>query len=161
MLYAPSPVMSNKLFFLLTTWLLLVALLPTATHTHAHGTRISYAVKTTVTVTAAYDSGEPMAGAQMTVYAPDDPTTAWLTGVADSDGRFTFTPDPDIPGAWYVQARQAGHGAAVHISIEETVVTASGATGFTTWQIIVMAVSVVWGLIGVAAYFHRRGNMIG
>lgn len=142
--------MNKKLVFLLVVgWMLATAVLA-----HAHGARINYTVSTTVTIVALYDSGEAMAGAQVTVYAPDDPATPWLTGVTDGEGRFSFTPDPAIPGTWDVQARQAGHGAISHIPIGENGAT-TVTTGFTPWQIALMSVSIVWGFVGVAAYFSR------
>ncbi len=43
--------------------------------------------------------------------------TPWLTGICDQQGRFSFTPDPDLPGTWDVQVRQAGHGDIIHIPV--------------------------------------------
>ncbi|TVQ19995.1 MAG: carboxypeptidase regulatory-like domain-containing protein [Leptolyngbya sp. DLM2.Bin15] len=76
----------------------------------SHGTAVEYEVGTAVAVSALYDTGEPMAQAQVAVFTPDDPTTPWLTGTTDLDGTFLFMPDPAIPGNWEVQVRQAGHG---------------------------------------------------
>ena len=119
----------------------------------AHGAKITYTVATQIELQAAYDSGEPMAGAQVAVYAPDDPSTPWLTGKCDEEGRFRFAPDPTRPGAWDVQVRQAGHGNVVHIPVG-----AEGAGGgsFSTAQIALMAVSVAWGFVGTALFFSRR-----
>jgi len=75
----------------------------------AHGAKIEYTLSTAVELVATYDTGEPLAGGQVTVYAPDDPATPWLTGVCDDEGRFVFTPDPGKAGSWDVQVRQAGH----------------------------------------------------
>lgn len=122
---------------------------------YAHGAKIEYTVSMTLDIFAAYDSGEPMAGAQVTVYAPDDPSTPWLTGICDDDGRFNFTPDTAITGTWDIQVRQAGHGDMVHIPIG-TAAARAGGGGNTPLQIILMAVCVVWGSIGTALYFSRR-----
>ncbi len=122
----------------------------------AHGAKIEYTVSMAVELQATYDTGEPLAGGQVTVYAPGDPSTPWLTGVCDEEGRFIFTPDPNRPGTWDVQVRQAGHGDIVHIPIGEGVAT-SGGGGFTPAQIALMAVSVVWGFVGTALFFsHKR-----
>lgn len=123
----------------------------------AHGAQITYQIKPTVEIEATYDSGEPLAEGQVTVYAPDDPATPWLTGVCDEEGRFTFTPDPSIPGTWDVQVRQAGHGDIVHIPIGEEGATGSGG-GLTPLQIALMAGSVIWGAVGTALFFSRRGS---
>ena len=59
---------------------------------YAHGAKIEYTVDIAIEIVATYDNGEPMAGAQVTVYAPDDPSTPWLTGVCNDEGRFSFIP---------------------------------------------------------------------
>ena len=122
---------------------------------YAHGAKIEYTIGMTVEIVAAYDSGEPMAGAQVTVYAPDDPTTPWLTGVCDDEGRFSFTPDTTKPGTWDIQVRQAGHGDIVHIPIGGGSADNGGGSN-TPLQILLMAVCVIWGCIGTALYFSRR-----
>ena len=47
----------------------------------AHGAKIEYTIGVAVEIRATYDTGEPKAGGQVTVYSPDDPSTPWLTGV--------------------------------------------------------------------------------
>lgn len=126
---------------------------------HAHGARIEYTLSTAVELVATYDTGEPMAGGQVTVYAPDDPATPWLTGVCDDAGRFVFTPDPDKPGTWDVQVRQAGHGDIVHIAIGAGV-AGSGGGGLSAAQIVLMAACVVWGFMGTALFFVSRSRTV-
>jgi len=144
--------MKRKLIIVLLLILILGLLAATA---YAHGAKIEYTVKMAVEIRAAYDTGEPMAGGQVTVYAPDDPSTPWLTGVCDDKGRFTFTPDPARPGTWDVQVRQAGHGDMVHIPIGEGMAT-TGGTGLSPLQIALMAACVVWGFVGTALFFMGR-----
>jgi nickel transport protein len=146
--------LSGRRKFVLPFVVLLLVLLSTTTAL-AHGARIDYTVNMAIEIVAAYDSGEPMAEAQVTIYAPDDLETPWLTGTTDDEGRFIFTPDSAIPGTWDVQVRQAGHGDIVHIPVGEGV-TSAGSTGFTTVQIILMSACVVWGFVGTALYFSRR-----
>ena len=122
----------------------------------AHGAKIEYTVDVTIELLAAYDNGEPMAGAQFVVYAPDDPSTPWLTGVCDDEGRFSFIPDTTKPGIWDVQVRQAGHGDIVHIPVGEDAAVSGSTGGYTTLQIVLMALCVVWGSVGTALYFSRR-----
>ena len=145
--------MKWKLLVALFTLLLALGLAATVS---SHGAKIENKISTTVEILAAYDTGEPMAGGQVAVYAPGDPSTPWLTGVCDEDGRFTFTPDPSRPGTWDVQVRQSGHGDMVHIPIGEDVAM-SGTTGYTPLQVVLMGASVVWGFVGSALFFsHRR-----
>jgi nickel transport protein len=122
----------------------------------AHGVSIRYTSDIEITIVARYDSGEPMAGAQVTVYAPDDPSTPWLTGVCDDEGRFSFTPDSSKPGMWDVQVRLAGHGGMVHIPVGEGTATSGGIGGYSYLQIGLMVACVIWGSIGTALYFRPR-----
>jgi nickel transport protein len=129
----------------------------------AHGALMEYAFTPGITILAKYDSGHPMPGAQVTVYAPDNPAKPWLTGVSDEQGRFSFVPDPEKAGTWTIQARLAGHGSMIHIPL----VSASGpdtdtvpvSAGPSTSQRLLMAVMVIWGFIGTALFFSR--NRIG
>lgn len=151
--------MRQKVFlisgFVLTAMLLTMAYLSSTTL--AHGTEIAYRVTTAIEITAAFDSGEPMANAQVVVYAPNNPAEAWLTGEADEAGRFMFSPDPDIPGTWDVSIRTAGHGEMVHIPLDNNGVALAGVGGGNNnpMQIILMSAAVIWGFIGTALYFSR------
>ncbi len=126
-----------------------------STEVYAHGAKIEYTVNMTIEIVAAYDNGEPMASGQVAVYAPDDPSTPWLTGVCDNEGRFSFVPDTSKPGIWDVQIRQAGHGDIVHIPVGDGT---GSAGGYTPLQIVLMAASVIWGSVGTALYFLRRSR---
>lgn len=123
---------------------------------YAHGAKITYTIDMAIEIVAAYDNGDPMGGAQVTVYAPDDLSTPWLTGVCDDEGRFSFMPDTSRPGVWDVQVRQAGHGDIVHIPVAEDT-AAAGSGGYTVLQIVLMSVCIIWGFAGTALYFSRRG----
>lgn len=140
----------------------LLALAAPAT-VQAHGAALQHRLLTGVAITAEYDSGQPMAGARITVYAPHDPATPWLTGQADERGRFSFVPDPELPGTWSVQARQTGHGAMIHIPLSAAAAPGSEAvspppadSAATPAQRWLMALAVVWGLVGTALFFLSR-----
>lgn len=133
----------------------------------AHGAIVEAAPTSAVAVQARYDSGAPMAGARVTVFAPDDPARPWAVGQADADGRFLFRPDPSRPGRWAVQARQAGHGGMAYLDIAagpdpaapDPAGAAVPAPGLTWPQRLLMLACVGWGCIGTAAYFLRsRGG---
>ena len=145
--------MKRKLLIVLFTFAIALDVTATAS---AHGAKIDYTINVAVEIRAAYDTGTPMAGGQVTVYAPDAPSTPWLEGVCDEDGRFTFTPDPAIPGTWDVQVRQAGHGDIIHIPVGEDAAMSGSSGGYSVSQIIVMAICVIWGIAGTALYFSRR-----
>ncbi|HMQ51131.1 MAG TPA: hypothetical protein PKD98_03470 [Anaerolineae bacterium] len=101
---------------------LLALLMSIATTTaYAHGVVITYAAneRGEIEMDAAFDNGEPLANAQVTIYAPSDPATPYLTAKADENGHYVFTPDQ--VGRWSVQFRIAGHGDIVHLDIEEVI----------------------------------------
>ena len=127
-----------------------------STTAFAHGVKITQQTKTIYELSAAFDTGEKLAGAQVTIFAPDKPSTPWATGVCDQNGHYIFTPDFSKPGNWSVQVRQAGHGGLIHIPISENMAASETSTGYSTLQIIVMAVCVIWGLIGTALFFSRK-----
>lgn len=84
----------------------------------AHGVAIDYQETQAIEITALFDTGEPMANAQVVVYAPSDPSTPWMTGTTTETGIFTFTPDRSQAGNWEVSVRQAGHGEILSIPVE-------------------------------------------
>ncbi|MGC9527921.1 MAG: carboxypeptidase regulatory-like domain-containing protein [Limnospira sp.] len=133
----------------------------------AHGANIEYQKTSAVEITARYDSGTPMADAQVSVYTPDDPATPWKTGLTDSRGRFVFIPDPTKSGLWEVKVRQAGHGDLIAVPVgppgEASADTPSGIDAIApnssyrsnspqTW---VTAAAVIWGFVGTALFFSR------
>lgn len=56
-----------------------------------------------VTVQFATQDGKPMANAEVSVFAPGDPTHPVKTGKTDKDGKFQFGTDRD--GLWTAEAR--------------------------------------------------------
>lgn len=150
----------------------------------AHGSTIQFRKTEAIEIQARYDSGAPMREAQVTVYAPGDPSTPWLQGVTDQEGRFTFTPDFEQPGHWDVKVRQAGHGDIVSIPVGEvaaaTVAAEDAVAGpadaaaapeaaaekvaraqwagraYTPLQKWTMGAVGIWGFVGTALFFTRR-----
>ena len=56
-----------------------------------------------------FPNGEPLKGANVVIYAPNQPGRIWAKGVTSSEGRFDFAPDIAIKGDWEVQITRAGH----------------------------------------------------
>jgi len=134
----------------------------------AHGVKMQHQTTQAITVQAQYDSGQPFADAQVSVYAPNS-DTVWLKGMTDAKGQFTFTPDIAKPGTWQVKARAAGHGSILNIPVNPSQATSTPSqadvqqspsntteTEFTSLQKGMMAVSVIWGLVGTALFFAGR-----
>ncbi len=122
----------------------------------AHGTAIDYSLAVTVDIQAAYDSGEPMSEAQVTVYAPSDPETPFLQGIADENGRFIFEPDTNDVGLWSVSVRTAGHGEIINIPVSQDEISGAGGGGLSNLQRMVIAAAVIWGFVGTALYYQAK-----
>jgi nickel transport protein len=151
----------------------------------AHGVEIEHRRVSSVEVQARFETGEPMAQAQVLVYAPGNPTEAWQQGTTDDQGRFSFLPDETLPGTWEVMVRQAGHGAIATIPVAETTRSRaetaestapnpaggdlepeeeaepsgnsliSPSTRLSPVQRGITIGSVIWGFIGTALFFAR------
>jgi nickel transport protein len=146
----------------------------------AHGAHIEYQPTESIQIQAKYDSGEPMQGAQVMVYSPENLSEPWTQGTTDDQGRFVFSPDTSQPGNWEVTVRQAGHGDIVAIPVagDEAAVADVGetATGDETAAAPICETpaesspqtaqlspvqqgitigAVIWGFIGTALFFAR------
>ncbi|VXD16272.1 conserved hypothetical protein [Planktothrix serta PCC 8927] len=146
-------------------WIFVILLFPILTGQEraiAHGAKAEYKITSAIEIQAEYDSGFPLKNAQVTIYAPDNPTQPWKEGITDAQGNFTFTPDTTKTGYWEVKVRQAGHGALITIPIESNNSISSKSTPltqnnaeFSPLQKGVMIASVIWGCIGTALFFQR------
>jgi nickel transport protein len=58
---------------------------------------------------ATFSTGEPMAEANVTVYAPEDRETPWEESLTDEAGHYTFKPDETLVGDWRIEFKQEGH----------------------------------------------------
>lgn len=127
-----------------------------------HAALVEAQLATAIRLQAQYDTGEPMAEAQVIIYAPDRPAAAWARATTDAAGRYLFVPDATLPGRWTVQVRQAGHGAVAYIEVAaddaEAPVVAIAGVGRPSGllQRVVMVVLVAWGALGTALYFWGR-----
>ncbi|AFZ16916.1 carboxypeptidase-like regulatory domain-containing protein [Allocoleopsis franciscana] len=159
-------------FFLL---LLFLPVISWSAKASAHGTEIQYQKVQAIQIDAAYAGGQPMGNAQVTVYAPNNPSTPWKTGTTDKQGQFTFVPDASQPGNWEVKVRQAGHGNIITIPVgEKTTALAAGtekaaegsdglswfdsedSVGDTLLEKALLAAAGAWGFFGTALFFARR-----
>jgi nickel transport protein len=147
---------------LLVIGIVLLCTLPMAAVAHAHGTSIELiASGDEILIHALFDSGEPMSNAQISVYAPDNPREAWLTGEADADGRYSFTVDTSINGAWAVSIRTAGHGELLHFNVTRSGrISLDETTERTPQQTALIAGGVVAALGGIAWYFSRKRKKV-
>jgi nickel transport protein len=154
----------------------------------AHGVKVQHQAVAAIAVVAQYDSGKPMAEAQVLVYAPDNPQAPWSTGTTDQTGKFIFTPDGNRPGNWEIAVRQGGHGAMVTVPWQTMVVAsnnhnnqdgltnpsnpdrnkAAPAITLTATPASSQALSpiqrgitlgaIIWGFVGTAFFFSKRNG---
>ncbi|MDY7020088.1 MAG: carboxypeptidase-like regulatory domain-containing protein [Cyanobacteriota bacterium] len=140
----------------------------------AHGVKIEHRTTQSIEINAQYDTGKPLSNAQVTIYAPNDPTTPWQQGQTDEQGNFVFIPDPTQTGYWDVKVRQAGHGGLTSIQVvsdsntpqvSESEVSenienpgsfySKVSTGLSPVQQGLMMGSMLWGCVGTALFFSK------
>lgn len=121
----------------------------------AHGAELTATPVEAIALEARYDTGEPMAGAQVQAFAPDDPQTAVALGMTDADGRFVFVPDP-TPGRWTVQVRAAGHGAITYFEQGASALRVTVERSENWGQRALMVALVAWGALGTVLFLRRN-----
>lgn len=143
--------------------LLFVSVFDWSSKASAHSTEIQHRQVQAVQIDASYAGGQPMANAQVTVYAPDNPSEAWKTGTTDPEGLYTFVPDRS--GQWDVRVRQAGHGDIVTISVQKDTNNQAAASDWLspesenpTVQKVLYSAAGAWGFFGTALFLVRRRN---
>lgn len=66
-------------------------------------------VGNSLSLRTSFSNGQPLKGATVLVYSPDQPDRVWAKGVTDDQGRYTFVPDSSISGEWKVDIQREGH----------------------------------------------------
>lgn len=66
-----------------------------------------------------FGNGQPLKGASVTVYSPEQPNRVWEKGLTDSEGRYTFKPDESITGEWEVNIKRDGHQDIISVPVTE------------------------------------------
>ena len=89
--------------------------------------------------------GKPMAGAEVRVFAPDDPNRTALTGRTDAAGKFVF--DADRDGLWSAEAGSADYIARVMIRV-------GGETQSQNWLSPLLLVGFLMVLLAIAVWYR-------
>lgn len=143
---------SNKV--ILSTLLFLAACL-SGTALFAHGVKMLVLTKGTG-IEARYSDSSPLSDSEVTVFSPSNDKEPYLKGITDKNGRFMFF--PDVKGKWTISIDDGmGHMGKKTVNISdsfEALITDNGT--FSTMQLAVMALCVIWGLAGTALYFKKR-----
>ncbi|MFH2002825.1 MAG: carboxypeptidase regulatory-like domain-containing protein [Planctomycetota bacterium] len=141
-------------------FLLFLFLVVTMDPAQAHGARYEILHANPIAIKTSYETGEPIACAEVRVYAPGE-TEPGHSGMSDANGIFCFL--PDRAGAWVLEVCDAlGHGMRIHMNVSDNLVPESldsgSGQGWNLAQKVIMAICVVWGSIGTALYFKRKGQ---
>ncbi|MEL6604130.1 MAG: carboxypeptidase regulatory-like domain-containing protein [Cyanobacteria bacterium J06614_10] len=111
--------LSQKLFVLAAA--IGAAAVPTAAM--AHQVQTNYILNSqegnSLELQTTFSNGQPLKGAKVTVYSPEQPFRAQVVGKTDSEGRFTFTPEQAVTGDWEVNIKQAGHQDILTVPVNE------------------------------------------
>lgn len=119
---------SMKQTLLHNKFLMLAAVLGMAaipTEAMAHQVQTNYFINSqsetadSIELKTTFSNGQPLKGAKVSVYSPDQPLRVRATGVTDNQGRFTFEPDEAIDGDWEVNIERAGHQDIVTVPVTE------------------------------------------
>ncbi|MEM6451455.1 MAG: carboxypeptidase regulatory-like domain-containing protein [Cyanobacteria bacterium P01_D01_bin.105] len=73
----------------------------------------------TLELQTTFSNGQPLKGAKVKVYAPEQSLRPYKTGVTDGQGRYSFNPNESIEGEWEVQIRREGHGDILYVPVNE------------------------------------------
>lgn len=126
----------------------------------AHGVKYDILEATPIALQASYDSGQPIPHAKVLVYAPGK-SESDHESASDGNGVFCFLPDK--AGEWKIEmSDRLGHGIRVSLNIDkdlnvEDLKEESKAT-LGLKQKLIMAFCVIWGALGTALFFKRKGK---
>lgn len=136
---------------------LLLLLIFTPVLLQAHGVKYEIIKDKGIGLIVKYDTGEPMVDAEVAIYHPKDYKKPYLTMTTDQQGCFMFL--PNISGKWAIVVNDnSGHGVQKTIEVDlSTNSDFSIAKGYVT-QKIIMALCVIWGLIGTSLFFISKNK---
>lgn len=115
-----------------------------------------------VTVEAEYDDSDPISYAAVEVFSPTG-KVCFQSGRTDKNGRFAFCPDEN--GEWKVIVDdEMGHKLVLKTDFDEKsmagnqtrVLETGNAQPFSRFQGIVMGLSLIFGVFGLAAFLRNK-----
>ena len=107
-------------------------------------------------IKATYSDETPMAYCEVAVFAPDDETSEYQTGITDRNGCFAFV--PDTSGVWQVRVDDGmGHLVTAEISLDSLQVASTNVQrGGDRMSSAIVGISVIFGLFGLYALLRGR-----
>ncbi len=140
--------------------IIIILMIPiiSASKVFAHGSKYEL-IKTGIGIKALYHDDSPMSDSDVEVFSPVDNQKKDSTGNTDEYGRFYFFPDKT--GKWRIKVSDGmGHAVEALLDVKEGMVLedkpGNSHGGFSTEQLIIMVLCVVWGFIGTGLYFKRK-----
>lgn len=124
--------------------------------TFSHGVICDF-IQKNVGLKITYEDGTPFVNANVDLYSPDDYKNPILKSTTDEKGQFFF--EPDKAGTWIVMIRDnMGHGTRKNITIGDDLqpISENNKNSLNFVQKIIIAISVIWGLIGTALFYNRK-----
>ncbi len=124
----------------------------------AHGSKYEI-INPGIGIKASYFDGSVMSDSDVEVYSTANSKKTTFTGITDSKGRFHFFPDKT--GKWRITISDGmGHAVEALVNVGNDMIAESAPANnkgaFSTLQIFVMAICVIWGFIGTGLYFKRN-----
>lgn len=120
----------------------------------AHGLLYDLKMGKTLIIKVGYDGGEPMSYSEIKIYSPDGDKLEYQNGFTDANGNFAFI--PNRAGKWKIVISDGmGHVFSKDLMVNEGIKIEAITQGLGPWQKLIIAISIVWGLIGTALYFKR------
>jgi len=139
---------------------ILIALIALGLHSQIQAHGVSYKViQGGIGIQAQYDDGQPISYSDCKIFAPGDMKTPYQQGLTDKYGRFVFV--PDTSGIWKIEVDDGmGHGLIEKVDISNDMTLTKGLEQkhFNRYQDILMGVSVIFGITGIAFYFAAKKN---
>jgi len=139
--------------------LLLALMLASSPPVHAHGAHFGPYDGELRAFSFEYSLGEPVAGADVTVFRPDE-QSSFQTGRTDARGVFAFA--PDRPGSWRLEVRDGkGHAVrqVVNVGGAEQTPAADAPRAAHAWPqglVLVLAASLLGNLLLGLLWLQER-----
>jgi nickel transport protein len=143
-----------------TPLLVLFFLLLAASAAWAHGLFASVVQYPSVVLRFEYSSGEPLAYAEVRIFAPETSDVEYQNGRTDAGGRFAFMPNRS--GKWSIACSDGmGHRVHKEIDIDESDRPASDAAapsgGPPRWLVTLLGISLIANAAGLMRWIKSRG----
>jgi nickel transport protein len=130
---------------------------------YAHGVEAEPSFAPASVVRFWYSTGEPMAYADVKVFAPASPAVETIAGWTDRNGCFSFVPDE--AGEWRVEAEDGlGHRGVIAINAEKdssggTEKNSASGGGGPLWLRVILGLSLILNIFAAYNFVLRKAAL--